>query len=229
MELQGHGDLEQLFHRFDEPPLHLSELNINVRDTLPSTSSSSRAIDAIEHSDKNGDEEGDTTPYFFQFRFLEWIGTSMKLLNKIVLKNVTFLQSLPIDFSELKSLRHLDLSGCTNLTKLPNSFSKLTHLQYLALRDCKNLSMPTDILGEISTLEYVDFEGCAKLIYWPKAMAYQRSLRYLNLLRTQLLQLPMNLELFDMLEQLRIGSSQLTELQHSIGKLTRLEELILIE
>ena len=91
MELQGHGDLEQLFHRFDEPPLHLSELNINVRDTLLSTSISSREIDAVEHSDKNGDEEGDTTPYFFQFRFLEWIGTSMKFLNKIVLKNVAFL------------------------------------------------------------------------------------------------------------------------------------------
>ena len=53
MELQSHGDLEQLFHRFDEPPLHLSELNINVRDTLPSTSSSNWVIDVVEHSDKH--------------------------------------------------------------------------------------------------------------------------------------------------------------------------------
>ena len=72
MELQGHGDLEQLLHRFDEPPLHLSELNINVRDTLPIKSSSSRAIDAVEHSDKNGDEEGKTTPYFSSSAF--WSG-----------------------------------------------------------------------------------------------------------------------------------------------------------
>ena len=49
------------------------------------------------------------------------------------------------------------------------------------MRYCINLFIPTDILVEISTLEYVDFRGCAKLVYLPKGMTKQRSLKYLNL------------------------------------------------
>jgi len=262
LELQGHqGDLEQLIDRFIEPPLDLTELSINVTDTLPSTYTSRWPFD-LDSSQQGGTatstplfrpfkwkgtsmenitplqslaidseraQQGQTAPSTYLFRFLKWIGTSMKMPKKIELKNITSLRSLPIDFSELKNLRYLDLSGCTNLVQLPKSFSKLTHLQYLALRDCKNLSMPTDILGEISTLEYVDLKGCAQLVQLPRAiMASQKSLRYLNLLCTHLLQLPMNLELF-LLEQLRIGSPQLTETPHFLGGSRRLEELILIE
>lgn len=145
-----------------------------------------------------------------------------------MLKNMTSLSSLPIEFPELNNLRHLDISGCTNLIQLPKSFSKLTHLQYLSLRDCKNLSIPTDLLGEICTLEYVNFKGCAQLVHLPRAIASQRSLRYLNLMHTCLLQLPVSLGRLDMLEQLRIGSPELAELPHSVRGLMRLEELILI-
>lgn len=92
-----------------------------------------------------------------------------------------FAMPFPIDFGEIKNLRHLDLSSCTNLTELPKSFSELLHLQYLSLQYCINLSIPSDILREISTLEYVDFKGCAKLVQLPQGMANQRSLKYLNL------------------------------------------------
>lgn len=163
------------------------------------------------------------------FRFLGWMGTFLTNLTKIQLTNLKFLRTLPIDFSELKILRHLDLSGCIHLTRLPNSFPQLLQLQYLALRNCKSLSIPEDIMGEMSTLEYVDFQGCAHLIQLPLGMAHQTSLRYLNLVDTPLLQLPENLELLDKLEQLSIGSANLTELPRSVGSLVNLKQLILIK
>lgn len=237
LEIQGHhGDLEQLFDRFIEPPSNMIELTINVTDTLiPSTSGSSpRAFDLHDGSQVKGINSlqqlaFDSEPSTSLVGFVKWIGTSVKFLEKIVLKNITSLSSLPIEFPELNNLRHLDISGCTTLIQLPKSFSKLTHLQYLSLRDCKKLSIPTDLLGEICTLEYVNFKGCAQLAHLPTAIASQRSLRYLNLMHTCLLQLPLSLGRLDMLEQLRIGSPQLTELPHSVRDLMRLEELILIK
>lgn len=219
LELQCHGEyLEQLFQRFDKPAWHLSELTISVKDsTLPSTSSSLGR--------RNISDSG-TAPYFS--RFLQYIGTNMKNLQKIVLKNIKSIKSLPSNFGELKRLTHLDLSGCTNLTQLPQSFSKLQRLQYLALRECSSLSFPTNFLGETSMLEYADFKGCAKLIRFPEGLVSQRSLRYLNLLSTRLLQFPEMLELVN-LEQLRIGSPDLPNLPGSVGNLRSLKELVLIE
>jgi Leucine-rich repeat (LRR) protein len=163
------------------------------------------------------------------YRFLENRVTGMKTLTKLVLKNIGFLQSLPIDFSQLRNLRHLDLSGCSKLTELPKTFSELLQLQYLALQDCFRLSIPLDILGEISTLEYVDFQGCAKLVCLPERIPYQRHLRYLNLLGTGLLQLPDNLGILDKLEQITIGSSALKQIPLTVANLKGLAELFLIE
>lgn len=154
--------------------------------------------------------------------------TGMRTLTRLVLKNLEPLESLPIDFSQLKNLRHLDLSGCYNLSELPKTFSHLMQLQYLSLQNCMNLSIPLDILGEISTLEYVNFKGCDNLIGLPKGIPYQKHLRYLNLLRTRLLKLPGNLEMLDKLEQLIIGSHKLKKLPLSMANLRGLEELFLI-
>jgi hypothetical protein len=182
-------------------PSELREVNIDLREKGASSSTSSSA-QPVHHSTKSFDGNISTTlqdvmPSFF--RFLQSIGTLMKNFHKIVLKNVIVPQSLPIDCSELKNLRHLDLSGSTNLTTLPNSFSQLLQLQHLALRYCINLSIPMDILGEISTLEHIDFQGCAQLIHLPQGITSQRRLRYLDLLQTILLELPLNLEPLDKL------------------------------
>lgn len=160
--------------------------------------------------------------------FLESVVNGMITLTKLVLNNLGFLRSLPIDFSQLPNLRHLDLSGCYHLTELPNTFPKLLQLQYLALQYCSNLSIPFDILGEISTLEYVDFKGCAKLVCLPERIPYQRHLRYLNLLDTGLLELPDNLGILDKLEQITIGSRALKEIPLTIANLKGLTELFLI-
>lgn len=57
----------------------------------------------------------------------------------------------------------------------------------------------------MSSLEYVDFKGCRKLKYLPTGIANQRSLRYLNVLYTDL-KWPLNVELPEKLQRLRIGN-----------------------
>lgn len=214
LELQCHGDyLEQLFQRFDKPAWHLSELTIHVKDSTVQSMSTSSLLGGKS--------------YFYSF--LSCIGKNMKNLQKIVLKNIKSLKELPINFGELKRLTHLDLSGCTNLTRLPSSFFKVQQLQYLALRQCRKLIFSENFLGETSTLEYADFKGCAKLIHFPACLVTsQRSLRYLNLLSTRLVQFPKMLELVN-LERLRIGSPLLPNLPSYLCNLGSLEELVLIE
>jgi Leucine-rich repeat (LRR) protein len=227
LELQGPmDDLEKLFIRFDDIPEQLRDLNVDAMEegTTPSPSSSSQPVD-LPHWMDGKISTNVLMPSFYSF--LERVGTLMTNLIKIVLKNLTFLELLPIDFSELSNLRHLDLSGSSNLTELPTSFSQLLQLQHLALRDCENLSIPTDLFGQISTLESIDFKGCTQLLELPQGIASQRNLRYLNLLYTHLKALPLNLKLLDKLEQLRIGSGHLTKIPDSVASLKGLKELIL--
>lgn len=214
LELQCHGDyLEELFQRFDKPAWRLSELTIHVKDLT---------VQSMPRSSQLGGT-------FYFCSFLKRIGTNMKNLQKIVLKNIESLKELPINFGELKRLTHLDLSGCTNLTRLPYSFFTVQQLQYLALRQCSKLIFSENFLGETSTLEYADFKGCTKLILFPTSLvSSQRSLRYLNLLSTSLSHFPEGLELLN-LERLRVGSPVLQNLPSSLCNLGSLEELVLIE
>ena len=178
----------------------------------------------LSEKDVSSDQKVRAPPSYL-YRFLEWIGTKMTKLEKLALRNFNTLQSLPINFGELKKLTYLNLSGCTNLTQLPKFFSQLLQLQYLILRDCGKLSIPLDILGEISTLEYIDFKGCVSLVHLPLAVASQRSLRYLNLVDTGVVK--MELELPKNLEHLRIGNPCLKEVFLSVNGWTKLKELIL--
>lgn len=226
--LEFHGPIdhvEELFNHltreYDEIPTELRELNVD-----PGTSNRCQHVDhSMESSDQNITSTYERLMPSF-YCFLGYIGTQLKYLNKIVLKNIPFVQSLPIDFSNLKCLRHLDLTGLTHLTELPTSLT-LSPLQHLVLRGCKNLSIPVDFLGEISTLEFIDFKGCVQLELLPRGIPKQTRLRYLNLLDTRLLELPPNLELLDNVEQLRIGSPELTKLPDSVASLKGLKELIL--
>lgn len=178
LELHGSGDhLQQIFDRFNELPCELGESTSDASRATSATASSSREPFDVEHY-MNFCKNISSAQQGAMPSFSQRIGTVM---NKIAFKYFTTLQSFPIDFGELKNLRHLDLSRCINLTELPNSFSELLCLQYLALQYCINLSIPKDVLGDISTLEHVDFRGCAKLAHLPEGISKQRSLKYLNL------------------------------------------------
>lgn len=81
-------------------PTKLRELRIDAKGDASATISSTH--DSV-------------MPSFYSF--LQWIGIKSKDLNKIVLKNISLLPSLPIEFSNFVSLTHLDLSFSSNLTK----------------------------------------------------------------------------------------------------------------
>ncbi|GLJ24536.1 hypothetical protein SUGI_0468790 [Cryptomeria japonica] len=158
-----------------------------------------------------------------------WVGKqNWKSLGKIVLQNIQGLKTLPIKFEEVSNLRHVDLSGCTDLEVLPDSFTQeLSQLQYLALSYCRKLILRS--LGKISTLEYLDCEGCSMLNKLPRGTEVQKSLKYLNVLHTELTELPQHLEQLKNLEELHIGSSKLTELPSSLYTLSSLTDLILLK
>ncbi|XP_059076410.1 disease resistance protein RPP2B-like [Cryptomeria japonica] len=158
----------------------------------------------------------------------EWLGKQKwKNLVKLILQNIEDMMTLPFKFEEVRNLRHVDLSGCTNLKVLPDCFTEeLLQLQYLALRDCRNLILRN--LGKISTLEYLDCEGCSMLNELPEGMEAQKSLKHLNVLRTELTKLPQHLEQLENLEELLIGSSKLIELPSSLYTLSRLTDLALL-
>ncbi|XP_057814699.2 disease resistance protein RUN1 isoform X2 [Cryptomeria japonica] len=159
--------------------------------------------------------------------FQAWLGKlNFKNMVKLVLQYIQGLKTLPIKFEEVRNLRHLDLSGCSDLEALPDSFTQeLLQLQYLALTDCRKLILRS--LGKISTLEYLDYEGCSMLIELPRGTEAQRSLKYLNALRTGLRKLTQDLQQLGNLEELHIGSSDLTELPSSLYTLSSLTDLTL--
>lgn len=103
---------------------------------------------------------------------------------------IDLLESLPDCFGDLINLEHLDLSKSTKLKMLPNSFGNLIRLKHLCLSACRNLTMSAQTLGNIRTLEHLDLSYCERLEVLPQQVAHQRSLIRLNLLGTNLKELP---------------------------------------
>lgn len=71
-------------------------------------------------------------------KYLERRVSGMVALTALELKNITSLQSLPIEFSRVPNLTQLDLSGCLSLTELP-SLRKLLKLEFLNISECSKL------------------------------------------------------------------------------------------
>ncbi|KAH9289651.1 hypothetical protein KI387_033768 [Taxus chinensis] len=175
----------------------------------------------------------------------------LKQLEKMTLKATIRLQSLPLEFCELKALKHLELSHCEGLTSLPDHFGQLINLQHidlsccqtlsqlplsfcqlrklkiLDLRDCKNLVIEPNIFGDITTIEELNFEGCEKLRQVPIHLVCQRSMKKLNLLGTNLQEIPENIDQLEKLEHLTIESPFLRSVPSSLGNLRYLNLLVL--
>lgn len=93
-------------------------------------------------------------------QFLERRVPGMEALTALELKNITSLQSLPIDFFRRLSLTQLDLSGCLSLTELP-SLSNLLELEFLNINECSNLE--TLNVEGLTSLKEIKALGCWKL------------------------------------------------------------------
>ncbi|GLJ34290.1 hypothetical protein SUGI_0689110 [Cryptomeria japonica] len=152
----------------------------------------------------------------------------LKSLRYLELKGCKGLTSLPSLFGELTNLQHLDLSGCQQLSSLPPSFGQLIQMKTLDVRNCRNLIIQENIFGEIRTIEELNFENCKKLHKLPYQTTLQRLLKRLNLLGTNIDELPENFHHLIGLQQMQIGSPLLTNIPPPLKNMPNLMELQMI-
>lgn len=136
---------------------------------------------------------------------------------------------LPDSFGTLKNLQHIDLSAALSLQMLPNSFGNLTRLKHLVLRGCCSLVISSGAFGNITTLEHIDLSGCSNVKELPSQIAYQRSLKKLDVCKTKLSKLPSGIGDICKLEALELGGEPLLEMLPTLlGCVKSLKELFLL-
>ncbi|GLJ36539.1 hypothetical protein SUGI_0734160 [Cryptomeria japonica] len=135
------------------------------------------------------------------------------------------LSSLPSSFGNLRNLRHLDLSYCKKLRVLPDSFNKLTLLQHLCLEECSELVLELGLLEKMTKVEYLNLLGCKELKVLPHHLTNQTSLRELDLRRTSIREIPMNISQPSKLQKFYVGNKLLTSLPTTLGDLSSLTAL----
>eukprot|EP01018_Ginkgo_biloba_P022024 Gb_08581 [translate_table: standard] len=214
LELMG-GNSEELWQYDAQTPLQLRELNIVRSSKLGKLPES---IGLLKHLDK--------IVLFrnFTLKTLPDEFCSLKSLRHLELRSCYGLISLPVNFGNLKSLQHVVITA-GKLKELPKSFNQLTQLRYLGLWHCKKLMIQREMLERITTLENLEFHACIKLQALPTQITCQGHLRNLNLLFTELQELPCEFGKLSRLEVLRIGSPFLTSLPPSFGNLKSLRDL----
>eukprot|EP01018_Ginkgo_biloba_P012382 Gb_26309 [translate_table: standard] len=169
---------------------------------------------------------------------------ALELLKFIDCSNLEY---LPLGFGGLRRLQSLDLSGCLKLTMLPESFGQLPQIKNLNLYDCQNLVLGEDSFGSISTLKDVSLMQCKKLKKLPLQLSHQRSLKFLYvggtsnpLLRIRfnsrkgetsygIRELPDDIGELSELLILQVDGLKIQKIPHSIGNLSRLESLVLLD
>ncbi|PKI46191.1 hypothetical protein CRG98_033449 [Punica granatum] len=118
---------------------------------------------------------------------------------------------LPDTIGKLKKLARLDISR-TRITELPNSIGKLKKLRVIRMTGIMIEELPSSI-RKLKRLEVLDAEQCKSLAKIPLEIEELTCLRVLNLIETNVCQLPPKLP------------TSLTELHVSPTRLQRLLEL----
>ncbi|XP_057248729.1 putative disease resistance protein RGA3 isoform X1 [Beta vulgaris subsp. vulgaris] len=85
-------------------------------------------------------------------------------LNRLTIRDLPKLVSLPLGLSYISTLKVLCISTCNNLSVLPESMSQITSLQYLILEGCLALTMLPEGLKGLHSLVKVDIIECPKLM-----------------------------------------------------------------
>jgi Leucine-rich repeat (LRR) protein len=142
----------------------------------------------------------------------------------------TKVEKLPEDIGQLKNLKMLLLAGCKHLKTLPESFGCLEQLEHLDMFENPSLEMLPESFGQLQALNHLNLGGCSfgEGIGLPsnvgdftnlKSLSLDgnlmntipKSLKALSALQWQdspMLQLPKNLNLFNLVE-LNLGRSKI--------------------
>jgi aquaporin TIP len=129
----------------------------------------------------------------------------LESLKKLKLARCKHLKTLPQSFGCLEELEHLDMSENTSLEMLPESFGQLQALNHLNLGGClfgEGIGLPSNV-GDLINLKSLVLNGNLM-------NNIPESLQSLNALQWQdspMLELPRNLNLFNLVE-LNLGHSK---------------------
>lgn len=235
LEVAG-GELETLWPSPTQAPVLLRELNIGA--TLHRVPNSIGLLKHLEKIEMENTIEA-LPDEFFHLPTLKHLRLrtrmmalpdslgSLTKLRHMDLSGCTELQTLPPTLGNLSHLKYLSLNGCSSLGMLPDSFGNLIRLRHLYMSGCRTLTMSSTTFGKIRTLESLDLSSCLGMEALPPQVTYQRSLEELNLLDTNIKELPMAIGNLYNLEILKLGCSSLEMLPRSLGNLRSLRELFL--
>ncbi|GMY19111.1 TMV resistance protein N-like isoform X1 [Fagus crenata] len=162
---------------------------------------------------------------------LQELHPSIRIHKKLIhlnLKWCTKLSHLPSKF-EMESLVALCLDGCSNVTKIPEFEGNMGCLWCLSLSDIAITELPSSV-ERLTGLRTFILENCKNLVCLPNTFCSLKSLETLNLSGcSKLGDLPENLGILEGLFDLDLSETAIKELPSSIGHLTSLTYLKLIE
>ncbi|KAL0005851.1 hypothetical protein SO802_013412 [Lithocarpus litseifolius] len=158
-----------------------------------------------------------------------------KLFKRIQCKNLTYMnfnsnqyiRKLPDLSSATPNIKKLDLRDCRRLVNVPDSVGYLDKLESWDLWNCIELQiLPSCIV--MKSLKYLNLIYCKRFKRFPHIPQEMENLKYLNVGRTAIRELPPSIGNLTGLERLEIGSNFYTcHLPSSIYKLQQLRNLIL--
>ncbi|KAG8479401.1 hypothetical protein CXB51_029709 [Gossypium anomalum] len=117
----------------------------------------------------------------------------LKSLEIFTVQGCSRLEIFPEILETMERLRYLDLSR-TGLKELPSSIDNLIGLVNLSLNNCKNLVCLPDSFYKLKSLEIFTIQGCSRLEIFPEILETMERLRYLDLSRTGLKELPSSID-----------------------------------
>ncbi|ONH91360.1 hypothetical protein PRUPE_8G109500 [Prunus persica] len=140
-------------------------------------------------------------------------------------KHSKFLRKTP-DFSGVPNLEKLNLKYCTSLVELHPSAGFLHKLVKLSLTGCRSLTLFPRIVN-LKSLLVLNLDGCISLENFPEIKGKMDSLKYLDLSKTSIKELPSSsIRHFTRLKELNLtGCENLTNLPCSIYELKHLKAI----
>ncbi|XP_040995837.1 disease resistance-like protein DSC1 [Juglans microcarpa x Juglans regia] len=109
------------------------------------------------------------------------------------------------DFSSVPNLKDLRCHRCTSLVEVHDSVGSLENLSYLSFFDCSNLRIFPRSL-KLRSLLFLDLRYCSSLRCFPEILCEMESLKYLDLDRSAVEELPLSIRNLTGLKYLYLGN-----------------------
>ncbi|XP_072998084.1 uncharacterized protein [Typha latifolia] len=147
-------------------------------------------------------------------------------LETLIIKESSYLESLPESLGNLVNLKTLNIGWCNNFGSLPESLGNLVNLKTLNIGWCNNFGSLPESLGNLVNLKTLNIEGC-NLGSLPESLGNLVNLKTLNIKECHNLgSLPESLGNLVNLKTLNIGwCNNFGSLPESLGNLVNLKTL----